>query len=56
MKTNIFTHIKIIIDKATIFFVENKFQKVGQSFFSLVPLDNRGPTSVFTGTGQSDKR
>ena len=41
--------------------IENNLQKVGRSFFLLVPLDNRGPRSicsisVFTGTGQSDKR
>jgi hypothetical protein len=35
--------------------------RLGICFFSLVPSDNRNtrstcPTSVFTGTGQSDKR
>ena len=35
--------------------------RLGIFFFSLVPSDNRNtrstcPTSVFTGTGQSDKR
>jgi len=61
METDIFTHIKVLITKQPIFIIENNLQKVGQSFFSLVPLDNRGtrsvcPTSVFTGTGQSEKR
>jgi len=42
--------------KQQFFFIENNLQKVGRSFFLLVPTDNRGPTSVFTGRGQSDKR
>ena len=46
--------------KQHIFIIENNLQKVGV-IFSLVPSDNRDtrftcPTSVFTGTGQSDKR
>ena len=44
--------------KQHIFIIENNLQKVGQSFFSLVPSDNHDtrstcPTSVFTGAGQS---
>jgi hypothetical protein len=44
--------------KQHIFITENNLQKV---IFSLVPSDNRDtrstcPTSVFTGTGHSDKR
>jgi hypothetical protein len=47
--------------KQHIFIIKNNLQKVGQSFFLLVPSDNRDtrstcPMSVFTGTGQSDKR
>ena len=46
--------------KQHIFIIENNLQKVGV-IFSLVPSDNHDtrftcPTSVFTGTGQSDKR
>jgi hypothetical protein len=44
--------------KQHIFIIENNLQKVGQSFFSLVPSDNRDtrstcPTSVFIGIGQT---
>jgi hypothetical protein len=47
--------------KQQFFIIENNLQKVGRSFFLLVPPHNRGPrsicpTSVFTGTGQTDKR
>jgi hypothetical protein len=46
--------------KKHIFIIENNLQKVGVIFL-LVQSDNRDtrstcPTSVFTGTGQSDKR
>jgi hypothetical protein len=46
--------------KQHIFIIENNLQKVGQSIFLLVPSDNHDtrstcPTSVLTGTGQSDK-
>ena len=44
--------------KQHIFIIENNLQKVGQSFFSLVPSDNRDtrstcPTSVFIGIRQT---
>ena len=67
METDIFKHIKIIIykvfvkmTKQHIFIIENNLQKI-EVIFSLVPSDNHDtrstcPTSVFTGTGQSDKR
>jgi hypothetical protein len=67
METDIFKHIKIIIykvfvkmTKQHIFIIENNLQKVGV-IFSLIPSDNHDtrstcPTSVFTGTRQSDKR
>jgi hypothetical protein len=44
--------------KQHIFIIENNLQKVGQSFFLLVPSDNHDtrstcPTSVLTGIGQT---
>jgi len=45
--------------KKHIFIIENNLQKVGQSFFFLVPSDNHDdtrstcPTSVLTGIGQT---
>ena len=69
METDIFTNIKIIIyevkvyknDKATHFYYNFFFSKGRTVISSLVSLENRDtrstcPTSVFTGTGQSDKR
>jgi hypothetical protein len=69
METDILKHIKklfmkfksVKMTKQHIFIIKNNLQKVGQSFFLLVPSDNRDtrstcPTSVFTGTWQSDKR
>jgi len=69
METNIFKHTKIIIyegqvcknDKATHFYHRKLPSKGRTVIFSLVLSDNRDtrstcPTSVFTGTGQSDKR
>jgi len=49
--------------KQHIFIIENNLQKVGESFFHLSRRTtviqwtrSTCPTSVFTGTGQSDKR
>jgi hypothetical protein len=46
--------------KQHIFIIEINLQKVGQSFSLLIQSDNHDrstcPTSVLTGTGQSDKR
>ena len=45
--------------KQHIFIIENNLQKVGQSFFHLSRRTSKRSTcltSVFTGTGQSDKR
>jgi hypothetical protein len=40
METDIFKHIKIIIYKVFVGQNDKATQKVGQSFFSLVPSDN----------------